>query len=58
MERMLSIQKTFDCIEYSVVISYYSDKSINISLFDALGDFIECIEVYDAPDSKYDINLN
>lgn len=56
--RELQKYKEVHLKSYKVCISYYSDDSINVSLYDELNELIEYIDVYNAPDNNYDINLN
>lgn len=58
MKRKLISQEEVTKAGYKVVILYFSDDSINVSLYDELDGLIESIEVYDAPEDEYDINLN
>jgi len=41
---------------YILIAQYYSDDSIDVSLYDELGEFIERIEVSDENDVGFNMN--
>lgn len=59
MSRLLIRQEQVNLPTYTVVVNYYSNDSILVSLFDALDDLIESIEVFDEPEqNNYGFSAN